>query len=876
MLTTDPTTRLALGQLRRGVRRLAAAGVAIVISTAFVAATLQAGTIVTRTTYDQVAAQYASADLVVFDRDGTMTSADTEAARDVEGVAAADGFRGAYAELSHGGRTVHQSLVANPSDPRLSPLVLADGAWADRPVRADRPDQIVLPVDAAKLFGVSVGDTITSTRCLRGGDPAADKNGAECYGGQEVAEQLTVSGLVDDPLGTYAAGGGVAVITAEALEKRIADEAGAAGPPGMRTLVVALDRPGDAAALEEAEDALAAAVPSATEVTTPQERAEDVVAAISGGQNIVYLVFALALAAVSLVVAGLVITNTLQVLVARRSRDLALLRCVGASTGQIYRGVLLEAALLGTLASVAGVAVGSLLVQVGLMVAPGFDLGVALPTTITPSAPALLLPVAVGLLVTLAAALAPARAASLVAPLAAMRPAAAPEPCGPARGRAVLAVLATVGGLALLAGGVALGMSGSIDVGLFATVLGGSLSLVGVIVGSVFWLPRVAAAFGRVVGAGGPAARLASANTLRNPRRTAATSTALLIGVTLVSMMTTGAASARVAMDDELDTRFPVDLQITSTTYDRTGTAVAVPATVLDALHGVAGLRAVAEVTNVCGERADGGRPVQLAAVDPEALRSVANTPADADRLRPGTVVVPEKAAELYGLEGAETLELTGPGGTATLDVVHSDSQADRAYLTPADLAAFDPGQAAGEVWARVDDGSDAAGIVTAVQKAVSTTGETVGVAGIVVERSAYLKIIDTILAIVVGLLSVAVVIALVGVANTLSLSVMDRTRENAVLRAIGLSKAQLRATLAVEGMVIAAVGAVLGVVLGLLYGWAGATTALSALGRVPLVVPWTEILVVLGVALVAGLVASVVPARAAVRTHPLAALAAV
>lgn len=869
MLTAHPTTRLALGQLRRGVRRLAAAGVAIVISTAFVAATLQAGTIVTRTTYAQVAAQYASADLVVFDRDGTMTSADTEAVRAVEGVAAADGFHGAYAELSHGGRTVHQSLVANPSDPRLSPLVLADGAWADR------PDRIVLPVDAAKLFGVSVGDTVASTRCLRGGDPAADKDGAECYGGQEVAEQLTVSGLVDDPLGTYAAGGGVAVITAEALEKRIADEAGAAEPPGMRTLVVALDRPGDEAALEAAKSALAAAVPSATEVTTPEERAEDVVSAISGGQNIVYLVFALALAAVSLVVAGLVITNTLQVLVARRSRDLALLRCVGASTAQIYRGVLLEAAILGALASVAGVAVGSLLVQVGLMVAPGFDLGVVLPPSITPSAPALLIPLAAGLLVTLAAALAPARAASLVAPLAAMRPAAAPGRCGPARGRAVLAVLATVGGLALLAWGVALGMSGSIDVGLFATVLGGSLSLVGVIVGSVFWLPRVAAAFGRVAGVGGPAARLASANTLRNPRRTAATSTALLIGVTLVSMMTTGAASARVAMDEKLDERFPVDLQATSTTYDRDGSATAVPRTVLDALRGADGLRTVIEVTSVSAERADGGRPVQLAVVDPEALRSVANTPVDADALRPGTLVVPERAAELYGLAGLDTTVLTGPDGDVTLDVVHSGSQADRAYLTPQDLAAFHAGISAGEVWAKVDEGADATSVVSDVQEAVSTTGETVRVAGMFVEQAAYQRIVEMILGIVVGLLSVAVLIALVGVANTLSLSVMDRTRENAVLRAIGLSKAQLRATLAVEGMVIAVVGAVLGVVLGLLYGWAGATTALSALGRVPLVVPWTEILVVLGVALVAGLLASVVPARAAVRTHPLAALAA-
>ncbi|GAA4686148.1 putative ABC transport system permease protein [Promicromonospora umidemergens] len=868
MLTADPTTRVALGQMRRSIGRLAAAGLAIVISTAFVAATLQAGTIITRTTYAQVAAQYADADLVVFDRDGTMVPADTDAVRAVEGVAAADGFHGTYTELNHGSRTVYQSLVATPSDPRLSPLALADGTWADGPRR------IVLPVEVAELFGVGVGDSIASTRCLRGGHQAVDENGAECYGGQEVTQRLTVSGLVDDPLGTYAAGGGVAVVSPAALERRLADDAGGAPPPGMRTLVVALDRPGDQAAVEAVKSDLAAVVPSATGVTTPEEYAEDVVASISDGQNIVYLVFALALAAVSLVVAGLVIANTLQVLVAQRSHTLALLRCVGASTGQVYRSVLLEAAILGAVASVAGVVVGSLFVRAGLLVAPGFDLGVELPRTITPSPSALLVPLAVGLLVTLVAALAPARAASRVAPLAALRPAQDPGRCGTSRARALLAGLATVGGFVVMAGGVALGTSGSIDVGLFAAILGGSMSLVGVIAGSVFWLPRVAAAFGRFTGAGGPAARLASANTLRNPRRTAATSTALLIGVTLVSMMTTGAASARVAMDDQLDARFPVDLQVTSTTYDENGQA-AVPATVTAALDGVDGLRAVTEVTNVSAERADEGKPVQVAVVEPEALRAVANTPADAELLRPGTIVVPERAAALYGLEGLDTLELTGPDGEVTLDVAHSDSQADRAYLTPQDLAAFAAGTAAGEVWAAVDDDQDAGEVVSAVQEAVSTTGETVGVAGIVVERSAYQEIVDAILAIVVGLLAVAVVIALIGVANTLSLSVMDRSKENAVLRAIGLSRRQLRATLAVEGLVIAAVGAVLGVVLGLLYGWAGAATALSTLGTVPLVVPWTEIAVVLGAALVAGLIASVVPAQAAARTRPVAALAA-
>ncbi|MFD7309037.1 ABC transporter permease [Promicromonospora sp. NPDC059942] len=868
--------------MRRSLGRLAAAGLAVLISTAFVAATLQAGTVVTRTTYDQVAAQYADADLVVFDRAGTMTPADVDALRAVDGVAAADGFRGTYVELAHGGRTVRQSLVAAPSDPRLTPLVLADGAWPDG------PDRIALPVDVAELFGVGVGDTVSSTRCLRAGKPAPGtpglgERGTECYGGQEAVEALTVSGLVDDPVSAYAAGGGVAVVTPAALERQLAGSGATSGKaagkaavesPGMRTVVVALDRPGDEAAVAEVRGALAAAVPSATGVTTPEEYAEDVVAGISGGQNIVYLVFVLALAAVSLVVAGLVIANTFQVLVAQRSHTLALLRCVGAGTGQIHRSVLLEAVLLGTVASVAGIVVGSLFVQAGLLVAPAFDLGVALPRTIPLTPTAFLVPLAAGLLVTLAAAVAPARVASRVAPLAALRPAAGLDPAGTGRARAVFAAFATLGGLAVMAAGVALGRSGSIDTGLFAAVLGGSVSLVGIIVGSVFWLPRVAALFGRLAGAGGATARLASANALRNPRRTAATSTALLIGVTLVSMMTTGAASARLTMNDQLDARFPVDLRVTSTAHDADGAAAAVPAAVTDALAGVDGLGAVVPVTNASVRRADGGTPVQVAAVDPADLRSVANTPAD-DRLRPGRIVVPQRAATLYDLAGADTLVLTGPGGRVTLDVVHSGSRSDRAYLTPQDLAAIAPGLAPGEVWAQVDGDRDAADVVSAVQAAVSTTGETVGVTGTVVERSTYQQMVDVILSIVVGLLTVAVLIALVGVANTLSLSVIERTRENAMLRAIGLSRGQLRATLAVEGMVIAGVGAVLGIVLGLVYGWVGATTALSVLGQVPLVVPWTEVGVVLAVALVAGLLASVVPARAAVRTHPVAALAA-
>jgi putative ABC transport system permease protein len=861
-----PATRLTLGQMRRSAGRLASAGVAIAIGTAFVAATLLAGNIITGTTYAQVSATLADSDLVVFDDAESLTEADVEAARGVEGVAAADAQETFYTELNHGGKSIFQGVVGGASDPRLTPLEVSDGEW---PAAGN---EIALPEDVAERLGVGLGDAVSSSRWVADTEPTELEDGSETYEGQEVVDKLTVVGLVQDPYDAYSAMGGAAVVSAPTLTQWLADESTPDTASTIGTIVVALDDP---AAVESVRAALADAVPAATDVTTTDEHAEQMVASMSGGQDLVFLIFVLTFAAVALVVAGLVIANTFQVLVAQRSRTLALLRCVGAGTGQLYRSVLLEAAILGTLASLAGIVVGSALVQAGLMVAPAFDLGVPLPETVELSAPVFIAPLAVGILVTLTAALAPARAASRVAPLAALRPADAPTlGKGAGRARAVLATIMSVGGFASLALGIVLGLQGRIDVGLLAAVGGGSVSLIGVIIGSVFWLPKVAAGIGRLVGAAGPSARLAAANTLRNPRRTAATSTALLIGVTLVGMMTTGAASARTTLDNELDAQFPVDVDVATTTYDGEQMA-AMPGAVVDVVAGVNGLRSTATVTDASVSTAGNEQWVPTLAAAPDELRDVVNTPEDFDALQPGTLVVPGGVAKNYGLEGMDEIELTGPGGTTTLDIVEVDAQYAYAFLVPQDLAAVYPDLGPNRVWASVADGQDVAATVASVQDAVSTTDEVVEVTGAVVQRQSYQQVIDVILGIVVGLLAVAVVIALIGVANTLSLSVIERTRENAMLRAIGLSKAQLRSMLAIEGMLIAGVGAALGVVLGVLYGWAGATTALSSMGDVPLVIPWADIAMVLGVALVAGLLASVVPARAAVRTHPVAALAA-
>jgi len=178
-------------------------------------------------------------------------------------------------------------------------------------------------------------------------------------------------------------------------------------------------------------------------------------------------------------------------------------------------------------------------------------------------------------------------------------------------------------------------------------------------------------------------------------------------------------------------------------------------------------------------------------------------------------------------------------------------------------------------LWVLLDEHADAGAVVATLQTAASrSTSSTVMVAGAATERVAYQQVINTLLAIVIGLLAVSVVIALVGVANTLSLSVIERRRESATLRAIGLSKRQLRESLAAEGMIIAGVGAVVGAVIGTAYGWVGARTVMNQIGRTPFAVAWREVAIVVVVAVAAGLAASVLPARSAVRTSPVEALA--
>ncbi|MFS0705612.1 ABC transporter permease [Cellulomonas sp. 179-A 9B4 NHS] len=842
--------RLTLSQMRRSLGRLVAAGVAIALGAAFVAATLVAGDVITRTGYDAVTASYGKADLVVGLRDG-FTDETLAELRATPGVDGADPVLLGWTQLRVGARETSERLVATPSDPRLATLEVVEGTIP----AAD--DEIALPATTVERLGTAVGEVLQVSWYPVPEDVDSPEATAEPE--QETAEVRLV-GIVDDPAGAWSQYGGAGLATpTSALRWSGVTTVEQAAPE--RALVVAA--PGR---VDEVSAALTAALPADATVRTRDEAAAETVEQLGNGGNVLVMV-ALGFAAVALLVAALVIANTFQVLVAQRARTLALLRCVGARRGQLRASVLTEAAILGVAASAAGLLVGVGLAQLALTVLSRVDVGVPLPSTVTPTLAVVLLPLLVGTAVTVLAALVPARVATRVPPVAALRPVDAPTlAAGAGRVRLAFSLLLTVGGIAALLGAVALAVAG-IGVGamlpLLVGVLGGAASFVGILLGAVFWLPKVVAAVGALLRRISPSARLAAANTVRNPRRTAATSTALIIGVTLVAMMSTGAASARSSLAQSMDERYPVDLVVHSLSGER------VPDDVRELVAGTPGIERTVEVRR--HQVLVGDHYLTANVLDADDAAAVLEDERVVAALADGVGVLPEWT----GVDGTVTLELTDEDGSPVapgVDVRTRAGASDEAYLPVGAGEALGIDASETVLFARIADGASAGAVLTAVRDGL--VDSEMDVISEAASREADERVIDTLLAVVVGLLGVAVVIALVGVANTLSLSVIERRRESATLRAIGLSRRGLRFMLAVEGMLISGVGAALGVGLGMLYGWAGAATVFGTTGDLQLAVPWSDLAIVLAVALLAGLAASVLPGRSAARTPPVAALA--
>lgn len=251
-------------------------------------------------------------------------------------------------------------------------------------------------------------------------------------------------------------------------------------------------------------------------------------------------------------------------------------------------------------------------------------------------------------------------------------------------------------------------------------------------------------------------------------------------------------------------------------------------------------------------------------------LRSRRRTPLP----RPGQVVLPRELARTWSIVDGGTVTLAAAGGGHSVRLRATvASEVDTARLTGADLGPLAPHAAVSQLWLRLSDPSSPSDLGN-VSDVLSAAAPTAQVSGVAAERTAINRVLDVLLLVVTALLAVAVLIALIGVGNTLALSVVERRQETGLLRALGLTRRQLRRLLAWEAGLVAGVASLLGVLLGGTYGLAGAAAVLGGRTGVVLSVPWLQVLAIVVVATTAGLLASVLPARRAARTSPVSALA--
>lgn len=584
-----------------------------------------------------------------------------------------------------------------------------------------------------------------------------------------------------------------------------------------------------------------------------------------------------AFAALALAVAVVVVSNTFSVLLAQRVREQALLRCIGATRRDLWRAGTTEAALLGVAAGAVGLLVGWAAAAVAALAVTRW-----LPVTVDVPVPG---PVevggalALGAVATLVASVAALLRAGRVSPLAALRPVeAVPET---ARASALRVVLGTLMVLLGGAGTVAGAWTGQVVLALPTALL----AFVGVLVLGRLLLPAVASLLGGAVRAvAGPAGALAAASVGRNPRRTAATAGAVVIGVTLAVTAAVGASSLRATAEAELAAFTPVDSTVRADTLDdRAGAGLA---GTLRSSEGVAAAQTAVEApVQLSSERGTGEEltwSTTALAGDLTPVLPSADVPPDV-----GTVVLSGDLAEDLAVAtgdlltvGAEVGTQDGGSGPATTParslvvVVDADSTTD-VQLAPA--TATELGGSAVVLVALVD-GLDRDEVRTAVDSVTAEALKADPAAEVdspVLQLGAVQQTFDVLLAAVGGMLAVTVAIALVGVTNTLSLSLTERRQENALLRALGLSRSRLRAMAALEALVLGLVGAVVGIVLGVAFGVAGTFTVIGGNGTTVVDVPWAGLLGLAAVVASVAVGASLWPADRASKVAPASALGA-
>jgi putative ABC transport system permease protein len=575
--------------------------------------------------------------------------------------------------------------------------------------------------------------------------------------------------------------------------------------------------------------------------------------------------FLLVFATVAMIVGTFLIINTFSILVAQRSRELALLRAMGASRRQVTRSVLAEAFAIGLLGSTVGLGLGYLLAQGlrALFGAIGLDLSAA---TFPLELRTVIVSYTVGIVVTMLAAYLPARRASRIPPVAAMRDdVALPETS--IHRRLIFGSALVLLGIGLMVAGFAGWFDWRLQLiggGMLAILIG--VSLMSPVIGRPL-VELLGAAYRRTFGTVG---QLAAQNSKRNPRRTAATASALMLGLALVSLMSILGSSASASTDKALERAVTSQFIVSNVIGTPFSTAVARQIREVDGVETVAQFRqGYAEIE---------GSGAWMGAADPEDLGAALDVPmltGVLTALEPGTVLVEAEEAGDLGVGIGDTLPFTFQGGTIDLTVAgvyQSGATIPASFLTTLDT--FEEGGLApldAILFVNKTPAADAEAVRTEVETIVADL-PTVTVKDPAQFAEEQKDQINFFLNIIYALLGLAVIIAVLGIVNTLALSVIERTREIGLLRAVGLSRSQLRRMVRLESVIVAVLGAVLGVLMGIAFGVA-LQRAIADQGIDVLAIPWARLTAFVLVAAAVGVLAAVVPARRAARLDVLRAI---
>ncbi|MCC5952203.1 MAG: FtsX-like permease family protein [Acidimicrobiia bacterium] len=840
--------RATLRSLGAHKSRLAMTALAIILGVGLMSGTLVLTDTVGRTFDDLVSDIYAETDAVIRSADSvdtgfgeTLRAPLDEALVDelltVGDVVAAEGFVQGFAQaVSVEGEAVGGGFAPTfgfgwITVEQLNPFVIVDGA------PPSGPGEVVLDPSTAEEAGATVGDTIT------------------VLSSQEPAE-FEVVGLAR--FGTIDRPGGASVLLFDLpVAQTLFDLEGQVSEIG----VVAVD----GMTQDDAVAAIGKVLPDGVEAITGEAKtAED---QQSFQQALGFInTFLLAFALVALFVGCFIIYNTFTIIVAQRSRELALLRAIGASRRQVLASLLGESVLVGLGASVIG-ALSGVGIALGLKAMLG-GFGVELPTNGVVILPgSLLTAVLTGFVITVVVAVAPAVKASRVPPLAALRDVAID--------RSSMSVARVVGGLLviglgalnLVAGLAAEGGNAAVGVGFGALCVFIGVAVLGPVIARpttrlLAWpLPRLRGVTGN----------LARENAIRNPKRTASTAAALMIGVGLVGFITVTAASVQSSIDKILDDAVTGDLIISSGNFGMGGFSPELAAQVseVDGVDAVSGFRFAFGSVD--------GQPAFVGSANVDVFEDIADpevVEGDLRSLGVGEIAISTGKAEAHDLALGDTVEMSFASGVAPLTVgaiFENDIVAGDWLMDHSGIEAVEPGTVDLQVFVRFTDDADADEVV-AVIEGLTASYANAELQDLTEYKESQSAMIDQLLNLIYALLLLAIVIALVGIANTLALSIHERTRELGLLRAVGMTRKQLTSTIRWESVVIAVYGTLLGLVIGTVFGWA-LVQALGSEGLEVFTLPVARLVLIVLIAAGAGVLASLLPAWRASRLDVLDAI---